>query len=145
MEQNHCPLCQSPEPSQLIWEGQDIRIIFANESLYPGFIRVIWKKHMAEMTQLSSAERHILMEMVYLVEEVVRGVMQPKKINLAALGNMVPHIHWHVIPRYDDDATFPGSVWSEKVRQTPQSVLDGRRAQEEAIKHALLEKLKSVS
>lgn len=145
MENNHCPLCQSPDISQLIWENQQMRIIFANESPYPGFVRVIWKQHLAEMTQLTSTERHVLMDMVYLVEEIVREVMQPQKINLAALGNMVPHIHWHVIPRYQDDAAFPGSVWSEKLRQTPQSVLDERLAREVTLKKALQDRLKAIA
>jgi diadenosine tetraphosphate (Ap4A) HIT family hydrolase len=43
-------------------------------------------------------------------------VMYPDKVNLAALGNMVPHLHWHIIPRFKEDVFFPGSVWSEKQR-----------------------------
>jgi diadenosine tetraphosphate (Ap4A) HIT family hydrolase len=53
--------------------------------------------------------------------------MKPDKINLASLGNLVPHLHWHVIPRFRDDAFFPGSVWSAKTQQTPESVLAGRQ------------------
>lgn len=145
MENNHCPLCAPCDPQILIWENQHIRIILANEPAYPGFVRVIWKQHVAEMTQLSSAERELLMDKVYLVEELVRGVLQPQKVNLAALGNMVPHIHWHVVPRFADDATFPGSVWSEKVRETPPSVLEQRRVQESLLKKALQEKLNKIT
>ncbi|MGN1057562.1 MAG: HIT family protein, partial [Comamonas sp.] len=50
------------------------------------------------------------------VERVVRAQLQPHKINLAALGNMVPHLHWHVIARYDWDSHFPGSVWANPLR-----------------------------
>jgi diadenosine tetraphosphate (Ap4A) HIT family hydrolase len=53
--------------------------------------------------------------------------MQPKKINLAALGNQVPHIHWHVIPRFEDDAFFPGSAWSNRLRDTTDTILKIRR------------------
>jgi diadenosine tetraphosphate (Ap4A) HIT family hydrolase len=52
--------------------------------------------------------------------------MHPDKVNIAALGNMVPHIHWHVIPRFKDDAFFPGSVWSERAQQTPENILVSR-------------------
>jgi diadenosine tetraphosphate (Ap4A) HIT family hydrolase len=45
--------------------------------------------------------------------------MQPDKINLASLGNVVPHLHWHVIPRFVDDPHFPNPVWGVKVRETP--------------------------
>jgi len=42
--------------------------------------------------------------------------MQPTKINLASLGNQVPHLHWHIIPRYEDDPFFPESIWSQRKR-----------------------------
>jgi diadenosine tetraphosphate (Ap4A) HIT family hydrolase len=53
--------------------------------------------------------------------------MKPTKVNLAALGNMVPHIHWHVIPRFTDDVFFPGSAWSSRIRETPTSMLADRQ------------------
>ena len=68
------------------------------------------------------------MSLVFAVEEVIRDVMQPDKVNLAALGNMVPHIHWHVIPRFKDDAFFPGSAWSVRTQETPKAVMDQRMA-----------------
>ena len=108
---------------------------------YPGFCRVIWNRHVAEMTDLSHGEREHLMSLVFAVEEAVRHVMHPDKINVAALGNMVPHIHWHVIPRYRDDAFFPGSAWSQKTQKTPAANLEARKklAQElpAAIKSAI--------
>jgi diadenosine tetraphosphate (Ap4A) HIT family hydrolase len=61
------------------------------------------------------------------VEEGIRHVMQPDKVNIAALGNMVPHIHWHIIPRFKDDAFYPGSVWSQKIQETPVGVLSMRK------------------
>jgi diadenosine tetraphosphate (Ap4A) HIT family hydrolase len=79
------------------------------------------------MTDLTYGEREHLMGLVFAVEEAVRHVMQPDKVNIAALGNMVPHIHWHIIPRYKDDAFFPGSAWSAKTQQTPASNLEHRR------------------
>jgi diadenosine tetraphosphate (Ap4A) HIT family hydrolase len=81
------------------------------------------------------------MSLVFAVEQAVRQVMHPDKINIAALGNMVPHIHWHVIPRYKDDAFFPGSAWSQKTQQTSATTLESRTklAQElpAAIKHVI--------
>ena len=68
------------------------------------------------------------MGLVFLVEEAIHHVMKPSKVNLAALGNMVPHIHWHVIPRYKDDAFFPGSAWSVRTQETPKSSLEARKA-----------------
>jgi diadenosine tetraphosphate (Ap4A) HIT family hydrolase len=95
----------------------------------PGFCRVIWNRHVAEMTQLSYGERDLLMHLVFAVEGAVRSVMRPNKINLAALGNQVPHMHWHVIPRFEDDAFFPGSAWSNRLRDTSEATLKIRRQQ----------------
>jgi hypothetical protein len=54
--------------------------------------------------------------------------MGPGKVNVASLGNMTPHLHWHVIPRFADDAHFPNPVWTEAVRTTEKPVLAARRA-----------------
>jgi diadenosine tetraphosphate (Ap4A) HIT family hydrolase len=67
------------------------------------------------------------MSLVFAVEEAIRYVMCPDKVNIAALGNMVPHIHWHVIPRYQDDAFFPGSAWSKRAQEVKDAVLETRR------------------
>jgi diadenosine tetraphosphate (Ap4A) HIT family hydrolase len=50
------------------------------------------------------------------VERALRNELQPDKINLASLGNMVPHLHWHVIARFSDDAHFPSPIWAEARR-----------------------------
>ena len=126
----NCVLCtEAPKPNeeQLVWRGDDCRIILVNEPLLPGFCRVIWNRHVAEMTDLSHGERDHLMSLVFAVEEAVRHVMHPDKINLATLGNMVPHLHWHVIPRFKDDVFFPGSIWSNPIQQTPEPVLAQRQ------------------
>jgi diadenosine tetraphosphate (Ap4A) HIT family hydrolase len=125
----NCVLCKEdlkPEEGQLIWRGDDCRVILVNDPDLPGFCRVIWNRHVSEMTDLSYGEREHLMALVFAVEEAVRHVMYPDKVNIAALGNMVPHIHWHVIPRYKDDAFFPGSIWSARVQETPQVILADR-------------------
>jgi diadenosine tetraphosphate (Ap4A) HIT family hydrolase len=126
----NCVLCKEelkPEEGQLIWRGDDCRVILVNDPDLPGFCRVIWNHHVSEMTDLTSGEREHLMSLVFAVEEAVRYVMHPDKVNIAALGNMVPHIHWHVIPRYQDDVFFPGSVWSKRVREPHSSKLMERK------------------
>ncbi|QWD60574.1 HIT family protein [Polynucleobacter sp. MWH-UH35A] len=126
----NCVLCKEelkPEEGQLIWRGDDCRVIMVNDPDLPGFCRVIWNRHVAEMTDLTYGEREHIMTLVFAVEEAVRHVMHPDKVNIAALGNMVPHIHWHVIPRFKDDAFFPGSAWSKKTQETKESTLEARR------------------
>ncbi|MBU3623102.1 HIT family protein [Polynucleobacter sp. AP-Latsch-80-C2] len=124
----NCILCADLKPNEgeLIWRGDDCRVILVNDRDLPGFCRVIWNRHQADMTDLTYGEREHLMGLVFVVEEAVRHVMKPAKVNLAALGNMVPHIHWHVIPRFKDDAFFPGSIWSTRTQETPALLLAER-------------------
>ncbi|OZI72090.1 HIT family protein [Bordetella genomosp. 12] len=107
----HCPLCQTTG-GELLWQGPHLRIIDAQESDYPGFTRVIWNAHLPEMTSLSLHGRDLIMRAVYAIEQAQRDTLAPDKINLAALGNMVPHLHWHVIPRWREDRHFPNAVWA---------------------------------
>jgi diadenosine tetraphosphate (Ap4A) HIT family hydrolase len=72
------------------------------------------------MSDLGVADRSHCMNVVFAVERVLRRTLSPVKINLASLGNMVAHIHWHVIPRFPDDPHFPLSVWSPAQRQAPE-------------------------
>ena len=111
-----CELCESPG-GEVLHQGTQFRVVLVEDADYPGFCRVIWNHHVAEMTDLAYGEREHLMSLVFAVEEAIRHVMCPDKVNIAALGNMVPHIHWHVIPRYKDDAFFPGSAWSKRVQE----------------------------
>ena len=87
-------------------------ILVTDQVLVPAYCRVIWQQHVPEMTDLSAAERQQLMDMVYAVERQMRDILQPKKINLASFGTMVPHQHWHIIARFEDDAYYPDSIWS---------------------------------
>ena len=110
-----CPLCEA-DGSLLVFRNDDLRIIQASEAGFPGFYRVVWNRHVAEFSDLSPTERQVCMHAVAKVEQVLRSELQPTKINLAALGNMVPHLHWHVIARFDWDGHFPVPVWGESQR-----------------------------
>lgn len=111
-----CPLCEGTG-GQLVWQGPQARVIRAQEEGFPAFYRVVWTAHAAEFSDLSAAERTECMELVATVERVLRDHLAPDKINLAALGNMVAHLHWHVIARWRWDSHFPASVWAAPQRQ----------------------------
>ena len=132
-----CPLCQAPGGT-ILWQTEHLRVIDANDALYPGFTRVIWTAHVVEMTDLSAAEQTDLLRIVLLVEHVQRIVLKPDKVNLAAFGNVVPHLHWHVIPRYRDEADPTSHPWAEASRfknhaTTPDEALDAARAVADAL------------
>ena len=106
-----CALCNDPG-EQVLWREGLCRVILVNEPGYPGFCRVVLNRHVAEMTDLAAPERDRMMHVVFAVESALRETLHPDKINLASLGNMVPHVHWHVIPRWQSDRHFPNPIWA---------------------------------
>lgn len=111
-----CPLCDG-EGGEVLWRDDFCRVVWVEDAHYPGFCRVILNQHVKEMTDLQSSDRLRLMETVFTVEAAVREVVRPDKINLASLGNVVPHMHWHVIPRWLDDVNFPDAIWATPRRE----------------------------
>lgn len=111
-----CVLCH-PQKENVVWKNKELRVIQVDDPLFPGYFRVIWNKHIAEMSDLTDDERQLLEKVLLTVEKVVREQMQPDKINWAQFGNMVPHLHWHIIARYQDDSHFPESIWGLKQRE----------------------------
>jgi diadenosine tetraphosphate (Ap4A) HIT family hydrolase len=85
------------------------------------------------------------MTLVFAVEEAIRHVMHPDKVNIAALGNMVPHIHWHVIPIFKVDAFFPGSAWSKRAQETQAAVLKARREKAQELPAAIKSVIANLS
>ena len=112
-----CPICAA-QNEEILLQTPNLRVIAVhNEANAPAFCRVIWQHHVAEMTDLQPAERAELMDVVYKVEAAMRQVLQPEKINLASFGKVVPHLHWHVIARFQDDACFPAPIWAAAMRE----------------------------
>ncbi len=113
-----CELCANVG-GELVWEDTLCRVILVGGregALSPGYCRVIWGAHVGEMSDLPAQERRHLMGVVFAAEVAVRRLVRPHKINLASLGNVVPHLHWHVVPRWRDDSHFPAPVWTDPCR-----------------------------
>jgi diadenosine tetraphosphate (Ap4A) HIT family hydrolase len=111
-----CDLCRQ-DGGVILWRDPQCRVASIDEPGYPGFCRVIWNAHVKEMTDLDAPDRAHLMRVVFSVESALRELMGPAKVNLASLGNMVPHLHWHVIPRFTDDPHFPQPIWGARQRE----------------------------
>ena len=112
---NGCPLCET-DGGLLVFRNAQLRVIQAEEVGFPAFYRVVWNRHVAEFSDLLPEERETCMQAVVVVEQVLREQLVPHKINLAALGNVVPHLHWHVIGRFAWDSHFPAPVWATPLR-----------------------------
>lgn len=129
-----CSLCDS-QGGALVYRAHRFRVVRADEPGFPAFYRVIWNAHAAEFSDLAAHERQLCMDAVVTVEQALRRHLQPTKVNLASLGNMVPHVHWHVIARFDWDSHFPAPVWAAAQRESPAEPSAGvvaRRAATEA-------------
>lgn len=122
-----CPLCEAPG-GRVVFQGPAFRVIHAQEDGFPGFYRLVWEAHAAEFSDLAADERALCMEAVATVEQALRTHLRPAKVNLAALGNLVPHLHWHVIARFDWDSRFPAPVWAPPQREAPAGRLSGIQA-----------------
>lgn len=133
-----CEFCNSPG-GPVLWQDDHCRVVRVDEPDYPGFCRVILKRHARELTDLDETERAALMKVVFAVETAVRQAMHPHKMNVASLGNMTPHVHWHVIPRFEDDRHYPGPIWAMPKRDARAPA--PRRAAAERIAAILIENL----
>ena len=110
---NACVLC-AEDGGRVVWRNKTLRVVTVDEPDLPGYTRVIWNSHVAEMTELSNTDQAQFMEVVFLVESVQRRILGTDKVNLASLGNMTPHLHWHIMPRWHDDPWFPDSIWAPR-------------------------------
>ncbi len=125
---NNCALCVATTSevisSQILWQDDFCRVVLLNDTDYPGYCRVELMAHIKEITDLPIQQRNQLMKVVFVVEQAIRDVLQPEKINLASLGNKTPHLHWHIVPRFKDDKHFPNSHWGEAMRENTYSALN---------------------
>ena len=106
-----CPFCDAAG-GRVVFETPRWRVVHADEAGFPAFYRLVWTDHVREFSQLPRADRVECIDAVVAIEEAMLRHLQPVKVNLATLGNVVPHLHWHVIARFDWDSHFPGPVWA---------------------------------
>jgi len=114
-EQKPCELCEG-DGGVVLWRDERLRVVRIVDPDYPAFCRVVWNAHVKELTDLAPADCEYSLKVVLAVERTLRSLLSPDKINVASLGNMTPHLHWHVIPRFVDDRHFPNPVWAAPVR-----------------------------
>ncbi len=138
-----CSLCDS-DGGVLVYRAPRLRVVRADEAGFPAFYRVIWNDHKAEFSDLDAEERHLCMEAVVAVEQALRQQLQPTKINVASLGNMVAHVHWHVIARFDWDSHFPSPVWASARRESPAVLCEAVVTQQGVTEALMVQKLRGL-
>jgi diadenosine tetraphosphate (Ap4A) HIT family hydrolase len=139
-----CELCARPG-GQLVMQAVRWRLIRVNDPDFPVFYRVVWQAHASELSDLSPDGRLELLDVLTRVEQVLRERLQPDKINLASLGNVVPHLHWHVIGRYGWDSHFPQPIWGARQREVDPPALQRLPLPLAAVDQALREALAGMA
>jgi diadenosine tetraphosphate (Ap4A) HIT family hydrolase len=111
-----CALCDAPG-GRVVVQAPRWRLIHAGEAGFPAFYRLVWQDHVREFSQLPPAQRAECLDLLVAVEQALISHLQPDKVNLASLGNAVPHLHWHLVARFGWDSHFPGAVWATAQRE----------------------------
>ena len=134
MMDSTCVFC-SGDGGLKVYDDGRCRVVITDEP-FAGFCRVIWNTHVREMTDLATTDRNHLMRIVFAVEAALRELFSPHKMNLTSLGNVVPHLHWHVIPRFENDSHFPNPVWGAPKRRSAEPTLPPNFAEQLAARLA---------
>ncbi|QFY42309.1 HIT domain-containing protein [Candidatus Methylospira mobilis] len=89
------------------------RLLLMNESRYPWFILVPQRPELTEIHQLADDDQRRLIQESSVLARALERVFKADKLNIAAIGNVVPQLHLHHIARYRHDAAWPAPVWGK--------------------------------
>ena len=89
------------------------RVLLQNDSRFPWLVLVPRRPGLTEIIDFAAPERAILMEEIALASQALKDFTSPHKLNVAALGNIVPQLHIHVVARFEGDAAWPGPVFGQ--------------------------------
>lgn len=138
-----CPLCAAlgngdNDYSVEVFRGQVADVCLERRTRLPGYCIVIWNRgHVAEPDELDPGQASRYWAEVLAAGRAVRARFSPVKMNYQTLGNTVPHLHTHVLPRYLDDPAPAGPIaWQDIF--TPEPVPDAELQAQAADLRALL-------
>lgn len=108
-----CPACSGawPRPDHHLTDLGLSKVYLHDDQFFPGWTVVVFQRHATELFHLAPTERIQLMEEVNLVAKTLAQTYQARKVNYELLGNQLPHIHWHLIPRLATDPNPLEPVW----------------------------------
>jgi diadenosine tetraphosphate (Ap4A) HIT family hydrolase len=135
-----CELCANAGGS-LLWSTGAWRVVRVEDAAFPAYYRVICNHHVREFSELLGPERKRCMDIVCAIERVLIDRLVPTKVNLAAFGNVVPHLHWHVTGRFDWDSHFPQPLWGPRQREADASRLGAVSAAMPSVDGAIVDVL----
>ena len=133
-----CSLCKVPI-LPILWSDHNFRIVLVTDQNIKGYLRLEALEHVSEIYQLSSSIRQQMFSLLNIIEINLVNIFHPDKVNIASLGNMTPHVHWHIISRYKHDNYFPESIWSTPIRN---NLFENTQEEISNLKHQLTSMIK---
>ncbi|CAH2030239.1 HIT family protein [Trichlorobacter ammonificans] len=136
-----CSMCTrwTDDVDLRIMEFSHSYLVLNRDQFFPGYCLLFTREHVTELFHLERQVRQELMEEVCRVAAVLAPLFRADKINYELLGNMVPHIHWHLVPRRGDDPLWPRPIWAEPHRElllTPEAYRERTAAIRQALEAA---------
>ena len=121
-----------------IAELKSCYVILGDQQFYRGYCVLFAKLHATELYLMPADAARLLFDEMRLVAEAIAAVVKPWKMNYECLGNSEPHVHWHLLPRYETDEMRRGPIWlrPESERKVALDEND-RRALMGSIRHQL--------
>ena len=112
-----CPFCEKlarPDllpADELVWAFPHSVALLGPWQFYDGYCVVVSRTHARELGDLPDGERRAYLDEMCLVARAISQAVSPHKLNYELLGNQVPHLHWHLFPRSEDDPARLAPVW----------------------------------
>jgi diadenosine tetraphosphate (Ap4A) HIT family hydrolase len=124
-----CQACEGswPPADHYIADCGQCRAYLAPDQFFPGWTILLLKRHATELCELTQEERGRLIEEVNGLAVCVMKIFRPVKVNYELLGNQIPHVHWHVIPRLAGDPAPRDPVWTVNhtaIRLPPRALME---------------------
>ncbi len=124
MRNSKCKFCDplSCWPNELIIGSlASSTIVLSEDQFFYGWCLVIAKEHVVDLFELSGKARSELEADVYKVSKAIQELFSPDIMNYAAFGNVIPHLHWNVMPRYKDDGLWGMPPWPHDPKILPKA------------------------
>ena len=116
---DNCPFCNPHFDDNQFWSKiatLSISSLYLHKiQTYLGYAVLIFDpRHTTCPSDLSGEEWSLLCKDLYLSQSAIERTTKPDHMNVAALGNQIAHLHWHIVPRYENDSRWGGPIWTTK-------------------------------
>ena len=100
----------------VIYENENIRIEVESSEI--PWLKIFTQHPYKEMSEVPGLIKFEIYDLLDIIEKEMISYYDPKKINIASFGNYIPHVHWHIMARFEEDSYFPEPMWGTKQRES---------------------------